>query len=157
MKSAIIDRNPAPGLIFHSDNGANFTSYTFTIYLKEFGIKQSFSRAHNPYDNSVCESFFKTLKQEEKYRKDYRSEKDMLRSITKFMEFYNNDRPHSMIYYKTPNKITIKEKLSKNLEQLDSYNKGIFIFYRNLGKSRKVLLDKSNGIICGKALKHKDF
>ena len=67
LKLAIIDRGPAPGLIFHSDNGANFTSYTFTTYLKQFGIKQSFSRAHNPYDNSVCESFFKTLKQEEIY------------------------------------------------------------------------------------------
>ena len=104
LKLAIIDRNPAPGLIFHSDNGSNFTSYTFTTYLKEFGIKQSFSRAHNPYDNSVCESFFKTLKQEEIYRKDYRSEKDMFRSITKFMEFYNNVRPHSMNGYRTPNK-----------------------------------------------------
>ena len=104
LKLAIIDRAPAPGLIFHSDNGANFTSYTFTTYLKEHGIKQSFSRAHNPYDNSVCESFFETLKQEEIYRKDYRSEKDMLRSITRFMEFYNNDRPHSMNGYRTPNK-----------------------------------------------------
>ena len=104
LKSAIIDRSPAPGLIFHSDNGANFTSYTFTSYLKEHGIKQSFSRAHNPYDNSVCESFFKTLKQEEIYRKDYRSEKDMLRSITTFMEFYNNSRPHSINGYRTPNK-----------------------------------------------------
>ena len=56
------------------------------------------------YDNSVCESFFKTLKQEEIYRKDYRSEKDMLRSITTFMEFYNNSRPHSMNGYRTPNK-----------------------------------------------------
>ena len=104
LKLAIIDRAPAPGLIFHSDNGANFTSYTFRTYLKEHDIKQSFSRAHNPYDNSVCESFFKTLKQEEIYRKDYRSEKDMLRSITTFMEFYNNSRPHSMNGYRTPNK-----------------------------------------------------
>lgn len=93
---AIIDRNPALGLVFHSDNGANFTSYTFTSYLKELGMKQSFSREHNPYDNSVCESFFKTLKEEEIYRKDYRCKKDMLRSITRFMEFYNNDHPHSM-------------------------------------------------------------
>ena len=104
LKSAIVDRSPSPGLIFHSDNGANFTSYTFTTYLKEHCITQSFSHAHNPYDNSICESFFKTLKQEEIYRKDYRSEKDMLRSITKFMEFYNNDRPHSMNGYRSPNK-----------------------------------------------------
>ena len=104
LRLAIIDRNPTPGLIFHSDNGANFTSYTFTSYLKEHSIKQSFSRPHNPYDNSVCESFFKTLKQEEIYRKDYRSEKDMLRSIATFMEFYNNERHHSMNGYKSPNR-----------------------------------------------------
>lgn len=124
LKLAIIDRAPAPGLIFHSDNGANFTSYTFTSYLREHGIRQSFSRTHNPYDNSVYESFYKTLKQEEKYRKDYRSEKNMLRSITTFMEFYNNDRPHSIndIELRISTKLlTIKEKLSRNLEQLDSY------------------------------------
>ncbi len=104
LKSAIMDRNPSPKLIFHSDNGSNFTSYTFTTYLKEFGIKQSFSRTHNPYDNSVCESFFKNFKQEEIYRKDYSSEKEMLCSITRYMEFYNNERPHTIIGYKTPNK-----------------------------------------------------
>ena len=104
LKAAILDRCPSPGLIFHSDNGANFTSYTFSTYLKQFGIKQSFSRPHNPFDNSVCESFFKTFKQEELYRKDYRSEKDMFASIARFMEFYNNDRPHSMNRYKSPNK-----------------------------------------------------
>ena len=87
LKAAIIDRCPSPGLIFHSDNGANFTSYTFSTYLKKFGIKQSFSRPHNPFDNSVCESFFKTLKLEELYRKNYRSEKDMFASIARFMEF----------------------------------------------------------------------
>lgn len=104
LKLAIIDRIPSTGLIFHSDNGANFTSFAFTSCLKEYGIKQSFSRTHNPYDNSICESFFKTLKQEEIYRRDYRSEKDMLCSITRFMEFYNNDRPHSTNGYKSPNK-----------------------------------------------------
>ncbi len=104
LKSAIMDRNPASGLIFHSDNGSNFTSYTFTTYLKECGIKQSFSRTHNPFDNSVCESFFKNFKQEEIYRKDYSSEKEMLRSVTRYMEFYNNERPHTIIGYKTPNK-----------------------------------------------------
>lgn len=104
LKSAIIERQPTTELIFHSDNGTNFTSYTFTKYIKECGIKQSFSRAHNPYDNSVMESFFKSFKQEEIYRKGYRSEKEMLRSITKYMEFYNNDRPHTMIGYRTPNK-----------------------------------------------------
>ena len=53
LKLAIIDRKSAPELIFHSYNGVSFTSYTFTTYLKQFGIKPSFSHEHNPYDNSV--------------------------------------------------------------------------------------------------------
>ena len=52
---------------------------------------------------------------------------------------------------------TIKEKLSKNLEQLDSYNKVIYIFYQNLSKSQKMLLDTSTGRIREKALKNKAF
>ena len=104
LKSAVIDRIPTPGLIFHSDNGTNFTSNAFTAYTKKYGIIQSFSRTYNPYDNSVCESFFKNFKQEEIYRKDYRSEKEMIRSIARYMDFYNNERPHTVIGYQTPNK-----------------------------------------------------
>lgn len=102
LKTSNMYRAPDLGLVFHSDNGSNFTSYTFTKYLNKNNIKQSFSRVHNPYDNSVCEAFFKSFKQEEIYRKDYASEKEMLRSITRFMELYNNERPHKTISYRTP-------------------------------------------------------
>ena len=104
LKLAIIDRNPAPGLIFHSDNGANFTSYTFTTYLKEHGIKQSFSRAHNPYDNSVCESFFANMKREELYRRNYQTETEFLNGVHNYIAFYNSERPHSLLRYQTPDK-----------------------------------------------------
>ena len=83
LKSAVIDRIPAPGLIFHSDNGTNFTSNAFTAYAKKSGIIH---------------------KQEEIYRKDYRSEKEMIRSIARYMDFYNNEHSHTVIGYQTPNK-----------------------------------------------------
>ena len=61
-----------------------------------------FSRPYVPYDNSVIESFFASMKREELYRKKYRTENELYQSIDEYMEFYNSRRPHSKIQYKTP-------------------------------------------------------
>ena len=105
-------------LLFHSDQGSNFVSKTFMNYLKELNVKQSFSKPGRPYDNSVCESFFSNFKQEELYRHEYKTAEDLKRSINKYMVFYNNERPHSVIRYQTPNKVEAKyyDKL-RHLEQ----------------------------------------
>lgn len=95
-------RNSPKGLIFHTDRGASYKSYTFMSYLKSYGIVQSFSRAHIPYDNSVVESFFASMKREELYRRKYKSEKELRDAIYEYIEFYNSKRPHSSNNYKTP-------------------------------------------------------
>ena len=77
-------------------------------YLKELNVEQSFSKPGRPYDNSVCESFFSNFKQEELYRHEYKTAEDLKRSINKYMVFYNNERPHSVIRYQTPNKAEVK-------------------------------------------------
>ena len=59
FKMAYELRQPDKDLLFHSDRGSNYISKTFMDYLRNLGVKQSFSRAHMPYDNSVCESFFR--------------------------------------------------------------------------------------------------
>ena len=61
-----------------------------------------FSKASTPYDNSVVESFFSSLKQEELYRKKYRSEKEFRTALDDYMDFYNADRPHAHNKYRTP-------------------------------------------------------
>ena len=73
-------------------------------YLRNLGVKQSFSRAHMPYDNSVCESFFGGMKREELYRTNYKSEKELQQSIKNYIEFYNTKRPHTLLRYRTPDK-----------------------------------------------------
>ena len=105
-------------LLFHSDQGSNFVSKTFMNYLKELDVKQSFSKSGRPYDNSVCESFFSNFKQEKLYRHEYKTAEDLKRSINKYMVFYNNERPHSVIRYQTPKKVKAKyyDKL-RHLEQ----------------------------------------
>ena len=57
-----------------------------------------------PFDNAVCESFFNTMKMEEVYRTKYTSENYFRKSIEEFIEYHNENRPHSKLKYKTPNK-----------------------------------------------------
>lgn len=105
---AYTSREITGNLLFHSDQGSNFVSKTFMNYLKELNVEQSFSKPGRPYDNSVCESFFSNFKQEELYRHEYKTAEDLKRSINKYMVFYNNERPHSVIRYQTPNKAEVK-------------------------------------------------
>ena len=72
------------------------------FHLKEFGIQQSFSRASTPYDNSVMESFFKSMKTEKLYRTDFRSEREIREAIKEYVHYYNSKRPHSVLNYRTP-------------------------------------------------------
>ena len=102
VKIAVESRNPDKGLIFHSDNGSNYISASFSKYLDENGMVHSFSKVRNPYDNSVAESFFSSLKREELYRRKLKSEADLINTIYKYIDFYNTQRPHATINYKTP-------------------------------------------------------
>ena len=64
FKLAFEARQPIKGLIFHTDRGGNYRSNAFSEYTQSLGVKQSFSQAHVPYDNSVMKSFFSSLKRE---------------------------------------------------------------------------------------------
>lgn len=67
---------------------------------------QPFSAKGYPYDNSVCESFFKYLKMEETGRKHYRTREELRLDLFSYIDgYYNSKRIHSSIGYKTPNKI----------------------------------------------------
>jgi hypothetical protein len=102
FKQAYSERKPEKGLMFHSDRGTQYMSYAFVHLLEDFGVKQSFSRTGRPHDNAVAEAFFSILKKEELYRRHYTSEADLMRGIHRFIDFYNRERPHSTIQYKTP-------------------------------------------------------
>lgn len=105
FKLAIKDRQPISELVFHSDRGCQYTSNAFRNLLIQHNVNQSFSKAGNPYDNGVMESFFSSLKQEEIYRTSYSSEKDFKQKVGKYMDFYNFSRPHRANNYKTPDQV----------------------------------------------------
>ena len=102
FRQAYENRQPSSSLIFHTDRGANYCSKTLNDYIKSLGITHSFSRPYVPYDNSVIESFFASLKREELYRKKYRTEGELFQALNDYMDFYNTRRPHAKIQYKTP-------------------------------------------------------
>ena len=104
FKDAYQNRGEPNDLLFHSDQGAQYTSIEFMNTLKALKIKQSFSNPGNPYDNAVMESFFATLKREEVHRKKYKDYDDLKESISKYIIFYNNVRPHKSLNYLTPTK-----------------------------------------------------
>ena len=105
LMTAYKERKPdSSTLIFHSDRGTNYTSTAFANCINALQIRHSYSQKSRPYDNSVCESFFNTLKREELYRTDYKSEAHLRSSLLKYKDFYNNVRPHSYANNRTPNK-----------------------------------------------------
>ena len=103
FRKAYSERQPVPGLIFHSDRGCQYTSFAFKKLLNDHQVVQSFSKSGTPHDNAVMEAFFSYLKKEELYRRKYKSEKEFLKGIDDYIEFYNKRRPHGAIHYKTPN------------------------------------------------------
>ena len=103
LRMAIEERKPSPGLVHHSDRGVQYASHDYTDLLKQRHVTISMSRKGNPYDNAACESFMKTLKQEEVYRNEYIDFQDAYSSIGEFLErVYNQKRLHSALGYLSP-------------------------------------------------------
>ncbi|MDD3049198.1 MAG: IS3 family transposase [Bacilli bacterium] len=92
-------------LIFHSDQGTQYTEFCFIQRLKNLGITQSFSTPGNPYDNAVIESFFSCLKREQLYIYEMKTFEDFVLNVEKYINYYNEYRPHKTLKYKTPNQV----------------------------------------------------
>ncbi len=102
LKMAYENRKPNSSLIYHTDRGFNFCSRGMAEYINSIQITHSFSRPYVPYDNSVVESFFASLKREELYRTKYRSESEFMLAVSDYMDFFNTRRPHRKLQYRTP-------------------------------------------------------
>jgi transposase InsO family protein len=98
LLTAIQRRAPAPGLIFHSDRGAQYSAKVFRALLDEHGMAQSMSRKGDCWDNAVAESFFATLKTELVQGAYFSTRNDALRAVHNYIEgFYNLRRRHSAV------------------------------------------------------------
>jgi putative transposase len=111
LDNALLGRKIKRGIIFHSDQGIQYTNENFRKMLKENGFVQSMSRKGNCWDNAITETFFHTLKTELTNRIKYKTREEARVSIFEYIEiFYNRQRLHSAIGYCTPVEY---EKLTK--------------------------------------------
>lgn len=106
FQKAYESRNTPHGLMFHSDRGTQYTAFAFRQLLDSLNVLQSFSKKGYPFDNAVCECFFKYLKREETNRRTYHTFKELYLSVFEYIEgFYNSRRPHGSLGYLTPNEM----------------------------------------------------
>jgi transposase InsO family protein len=115
LQMALRMRQPASGLLHHSDRGSQYASNEYQQLLKQDGFQPSMSRKGNCYDNAAMESFFATLKKELVYHKSYQTHQDAKRDIFYYIEvWYNRKRRHSSLGYLSP------EEYEQDWQQLSS-------------------------------------
>jgi transposase InsO family protein len=103
LRMALELRQPAAGVVHHSDRGSQYASGDYTDLLKAHGCQISMSRKASPWENAGCESWIKTLKYEEVYRQEYRDLAEARASIGRFIDqVYNQKRLHSALGYRPP-------------------------------------------------------
>ena len=103
LENAIHSRQPRAGLVHHSDRGSQYASNDYVKRLESVGAVLSMSRAGRPWENGQCESFLKTLKQEEIDARAYDSMEELEQHVEEFIEqVYNRVRLHSALGYLSP-------------------------------------------------------
>jgi transposase InsO family protein len=104
LRAALVTRKPAPGVIFHSDRGCQYTSREFAKFCTTNGVTRSMGRRATCYDNAVAESFFATYKKELIHTRPWNDATDVARATFLWVEgYYNRRRRHSTLNYLTPN------------------------------------------------------
>jgi putative transposase len=103
LDMAIAQRQPAVGLVHHTDHGCQYTSLSFGRRLRAAGLVASMGTVGDALDNAVAESFFATLECELLDRYDWPTRQALRTAVFDFIEvFYNRQRRHSTLDYHTP-------------------------------------------------------
>ena len=103
LSKAIKNRQSGAGLIVHSDQGVQYASNDFREVIDDHHIIQSMSKKGDCWDNSVAESFFNIIKSELIRHENFKNKQEAFSAIFEYIEiYYNRQRRHSTINYKTP-------------------------------------------------------
>ena len=119
LQKAVDDRDPAPGLVHHSDRGSQYACHEYVGMLERHKAMLSMSRAGRPWENGRCESFIKTLKAEEIDARPYRDLTELEQHIAEFInQFYNRKRLHSALEYRSPEEFEQKVAAERNTQTM---------------------------------------
>jgi transposase InsO family protein len=133
LEGAIVQRQPPPGLVHHSDRGVQYACAEYVSELQRHQMTPSMSRPANPYDNASCESFIKTLKREEISANEYRDLDHLRANMEAFIEdYYNRRRLHSALGYRPPEEFEQEVKI----EESSSAAKMSFFRYKERHRSK---------------------
>ena len=95
-------RNYGRPEIFNSDQGSQFTSAAFTGVLEREGVLISMDGRGRAYDNIFVERLWRTVKHEDVYLKGYSAISELQAGLRQYFDFYNFERPHQSLGYKSP-------------------------------------------------------
>ena len=101
--------------VFNTDQGSQFTSEVFTGLLLEQGIQVSMDGKGRYLDNIFVERLWRSLKYEEVYLKAYQNGTEATNGIDAYLDFYNQERPHQALGYRTPGQVFDEEQPRKCL------------------------------------------
>jgi len=103
LRMALLSRQPAAGLIHHSDRGSEYASYAYRMLLQEHQIQASMSGTGDCYDNAMMESFWATLKEECCGQTIFSTRIEAKAAVFEYIEvYYNRRRRHSSLGYISP-------------------------------------------------------
>ena len=91
--------------IFNTDQGSQFTDDDFTAPLLEKGVRVSMDGKGRWIDNVFIERLWRSVKYEDIYLHAYESVSEVRRALTSYFRFYNVDRPHQSLEYRTPDEM----------------------------------------------------
>ena len=97
--------SPTKPEIFNSDQGVQFTSMAFTSVLESHDIAISMDGRGRALDNVFIERLWRTIKYEDIYLKDYEDVDELYEGLTSYLAFYDRERPHQALDYRTPNEV----------------------------------------------------
>jgi len=100
--------------IFNSDQGSQFTSLEFTERLEQQDIRISMDGRGRVYDNIFVERLWRSVKYEEVYLHQYQTVSEARNGLARYFLFYNMERLHETLGYRTPYEVYVKERLNIN-------------------------------------------
>jgi transposase InsO family protein len=104
LERAVGRRQPARGLLHHTDRGSQYASHAYRDQLRRHGMICSMSGKGDCLDNAVAERFFGSLKRERTSQRDYETCQEARNDVMEYIEmFYNSRRLHSYLGYMSPN------------------------------------------------------